>query len=242
MACQEWGRIVRCFLCRSKDVEDAPFETQPPYSRWIVCRACGSQTAMREFDPGIYPDGFSLTVTEMSGGIDKCREYVAGNAAWFDRFHEAALPRTFLDVGCGDGAMLDVMQGNGWAVHGFDIARPHFFGPHITVHPLFSRYLFPMQYSAVCCREVIEHVPFPEFLLHELHGCCQRGGLVQIQTPSPVPHFDGAIHSIGHLFVASPAMLQEMITAAHFTIVDEMHWGDTRQAGQAYLCRVEASG
>lgn len=230
---------MKCFLCRSANLEPAPFKTAPPYSTWYRCRDCGSDTADCRYNSDLYQDGLSQVIIDTNGGIEACRRQVIGNAEWFDRFARENLGRDFLDVGCGDGAMLDVMAARGWSVHGFDVCRPHYAGSHVTVAPVFNRWLFPRLYAVVNCREVIEHVPYPELLLHELHGCCLPGGLVQIQTPVPVDHFDPGVYSVGHLFVASETKLKEMMAAAHLEVLDELHWGNDRQAGQAYLCRAK---
>lgn len=227
---------MRCFLCGSKDLSPAFPAPAPPYSAWSDCGACGSQTAAAKYDRGLYPDGLSVIICD-AHGIENLRRECRGNADWFDRNRDPALVGTFLDVGCGDGAMLDVMAERGWSVHGFDVTRPHYFGPHVTVSPVFHRDLFPMRYAAVNCREVIEHVPNPHMLLDELKAACLPGGLVQVQTPQPSRSFHPGVHSAGHLFVASPGMLREMIGDAGLEILDAMLWGDDRQAGQAYLCR-----
>jgi len=125
------------------------------------------------------------------------------------------------------------MQALGWSVHGFDVVRPHYFGPHVTVAPCFSRWLFPRRYAAVLCREVLEHVPAPDLLLHELHGACVPGGLVQVQTPIPLGHAHGIPYQPAHLFLASPERLREMLYGAMLDVLDERHW----DLGQAYLCR-----
>jgi SAM-dependent methyltransferase len=226
----------RCYLCHSPNVKPVPFTTAPPYSEWVRCTSCGSDTAKRVYDPLWYGDDFSLAATAHAGGVEACRDAVKGNAAWFIK-HAGKLPRTFLDVGCGDGAMLMVMHQHGWSVHGWDVCVPHYDGPHITTSPVFHRWLFPMRYGFVNCREVIEHCPWPDLLLNEIREVCEPGGLVQVQTPVPVDTFDGGVYSVGHLFVASVDRMKLMLKNAGLTVLDELHWGGDRQAGQAYICR-----
>lgn len=225
-----------CRLCYSTDV--TPRDLPPEAGRWVRCSACGSDSNLMRYDAAPYHSEFSLVHLANIGGIEVAREQVKGNCAWFGHYADPALDRTFLDVGCADGSALDVMASLGWSVHGFDLAPPHYHGPHVTVGPVFHRHLFPIRYAAVLCREVLEHVESPDFLLHELHGACLPGGLVQVQTPCPTGAYDPGIYQSHHQFVPSPEQLRRMLAAACLDPVDSMLWGD-RQPGQAYLCRAK---
>lgn len=229
--------IPFCRLCYSVDAAPLPFSVGPQDGNWVRCAACGSDSNLARYDPAVYNEDFSLIHLANIGGIEIARDMVKGNCGWFDRFALPEVARTFLDVGCADGSALDVMAAAGWAVHGFDVARPHYYGPHVTVGPVFHRWLFPRRYGATLCREVLEHVESPEFLLHELAGATLPGGLVQVQTPAPTDHYDPGIYQSLHQFAPAPEQLRKMFNAAGLDVVDEMHWGD-RQPGQAYLCRV----
>ncbi len=231
---------VRCRLCHSTDTHPLPFRLPPSCPTWVRCRTCGSDTAEAAYEPGLYGPTMSAELVRLTGGIERCRDLVRSNCEWFATHHSPGSEQTFLDVGCGDGAALDVMQSLGWAIHGFDVTPPHYAGSHVTVAPVFHRWLFPQQYGAVLCREVLEHIESPDFLLHELHGVCVPGGLVQIQTPRPLMSAEDPntplVYCRGHLFVASPVRLREMLTGAMLDVIDERHW----PTGQAYLCRARA--
>lgn len=209
-----------------------------PFPGWRRCTACGSDTAEADYDKAYYPPDYSQLSAERCGGIEACRIECRSNAEWFD--HSPVPEKTFLDVGCGDGAMLDVMASRGWSVHGFDVNKPHYHGSHITVGFVFTRWLFPRRYGAICAREVIEHVPWPHLLLHEMHGACLPGGLVQVQTPAPSHAFNATTYALAHLFVASPQGMKLMLAQANLEILDEKHWiHATHGNGQAYLCRAK---
>ncbi len=225
--------VMRCRVCHSTDTTPLPFELPADCGVWFRCKSCGSDTADAVYNPGWYAPTQSLEMIRLTGGIERCREMVRSNCDWFGHHHQLGDERTFLDVGCGDGAGLDVMQSLGWSVHGFDVTPPHYFGPHVTVAPVFHRWLFPRRYAAVLCREVLEHVECPELLLHELHGVCLPGGMVQVQTPIPLDHYHWIPYQSQHLFLASPTGLRQMLHTAMLDVLDERHW----EIGQAYLCR-----
>lgn len=227
---------MTCRACYSADLAPVPFEVPAAAGEWFRCRACGSDTAAHGYDPGLYPDGLAAAHRANIGGAEAARLAVRSNCEWFGHHAEGIPNRDFLDVGCADGSALDVMQALGYAVHGFDVARPDYHGPHVTVGAVFSRWLFPLRYGFVLCREVLEHVEHPDVLLHELHGVACPGGLVQVQTPAPCDSYHPHVHQRGHLCVLAPARLRAMLAGAMLDVIDAREWA-AGQPGQAYLCR-----
>jgi hypothetical protein len=222
-----------CRACYSPDLAPVPFAVPPDAGEWFRCRACGSDTAARGYDGSLYTVGYMRAHAADGDDPARMREQVRSNCDWFGH-HAADLPnRDFLDVGCADGAALTVMQSLGWAVHGFEVFAPPYAGPHVTVGKVFSRWLFPLRYAAVMCREVIEHVESPDLLLHELHGAACAGGLVQVQTPRTIDRYRPETHQVAHLCVLSPARLRVMLDRAMLDVLDAREW----EIGQAYLCR-----
>jgi 2-polyprenyl-3-methyl-5-hydroxy-6-metoxy-1,4-benzoquinol methylase len=165
-------------------------------------------------------------------------EQVRSNCEWFDHYAKDLPNRDFLDIGCCEGSSLRVMAALGWAVHGFDVVEPSYYGPHVTVGPHFTKWLFPNRYAAVMAREVIEHVDSPLLFLHECHGVLCPGGLLQVQTPKPCDWFHGAVYQTAHLTIMHPQALRSLINDAMFDILDFREWGEPgEQPGQAYLCK-----
>lgn len=229
---------MNCKLCNGTDLKLLNFEIPKDAGEWFRCQMCGSDNSSLEFDPSVYGKKYIDEHIENIGGLDAGKETVRSNCDWFGHYLDGLPNRDFLDVGCCDGSVLRVMAEMGWSVHGFDIAKPPYYGPHVTVAPLFHRWLFPQRYSAVLAREVFEHVPFPDLFLHELHGVTVPRGLIQIQTPKPIEQYHPNIYQKSHMFIASTGRMRHMINLAMMDILDFREWGDsTTQAGQAYLCR-----
>jgi SAM-dependent methyltransferase len=228
----------RCRLCRSAKIGPLPFAIPASEGAWFHCHACGSDSSDNTYPDDLYSQDYEASEVAGSGGPEVRAASVRSNLDWFDRHHELGDDRTFLDVGCCDGAALRGMAALGWGVHGFDVFPPSYMGRHVTVAPVFNRWLFPRRYAAILCREVIEHVTAPDLLLHELHGAAIPGGLVQVQTPQPIDRYHPIPHQRAHLFLSSPGQLRKMLDAAMLDVLDSRLWSDSDgAAGQAYLCR-----
>jgi SAM-dependent methyltransferase len=224
---------MTCRCCHSPDTAPVPFPVPPESGRWVRCRACGSDTADNPYPAGLYSPAYEASEVAATGTPADRRDQVRSNCDWFCDHADRLPARTFLDVGCCDGAALAVMQDRGWAVHGFDVFRPSYHGPHVTVAPAFHRWLFPRRFDAALCREVLEHVESPQFLLAELHGVVVPGGLVQVQTPRPLDRHHPIPYQRQHLALASPARLRQLFRTFLFETLDAREW----ECGQAYLLR-----
>jgi 2-polyprenyl-3-methyl-5-hydroxy-6-metoxy-1,4-benzoquinol methylase len=224
---------VTCRACHSPDLAPLPFEVPAAAGVWHRCRACGSDTAAHAYDGSIYNVEYMRTHAADAHDPERMREQVLSNCTWFSHHREGVGNTDFLDVGCADGAALHVMQSLGSAVHGFETFAPPYAGPHVTVAPIFHRFLFPNRYGYVLCREVVEHVEHPDFLLHELHGVAAPGGLVQVQTQRPVGAYHRDVYQRAHLCVFSPPQLRRMLAAAMLDVIDAREW----ETGQAFLTR-----
>lgn len=228
---------MRCKLCHSADTVPLPFAVPEYEGQWVRCRACGSDSNSLDYDHSNYGPDNAARHRNQIGGAEVAREALRSNAEWFGHHHQLGDDRSFLDVGCADGSGLDVMQSLGWSVHGFDVDCPDYGpAPHLTIAPVFHRWLFPQRFAAVMARETIEHVPTPDLFLHDLHGVTRPGGLVQVQTPKPGDDYHPNVYQRTHLFLFSTKRLREMLSAAMLDVIDSREWEEI-QPGQAYLCR-----
>lgn len=222
-----------CRLCHSPDLTPLPFDVPVAAGVWLRCSACGSDTPTHGYDPAMYGPDYVAAQLASAGGLPGQAKQLSGNLDWFGHHHDARLPKDFLDVGCCEGGALYGMAERGWAVHGFDVQRSDYFGPHVTVSPFFCEWHFPRRYAAVLCREVVEHVPDPARVLIALHAVTIPGGLVQVQTPKTTGEFNVYGHQRQHLFVASAGQFRRMLGAAMLDVIEFREWSQ----GMAALCR-----
>src|ERR1700722_10294450 len=148
--------MMRCRLCNSVDIRRLPFDLPPEYPSWFRCCSCGS-------------DSSELTSASTTGFLPRPRatnhpkELAKLHCDWFTS-HKQPIDQTFLDVGCGDGTLLDVMQAAGWAVHGFEFFSVPIVRHTITIAPVFHRWLLPRRFHAVFCSGVVEWIESPDLL------------------------------------------------------------------------------
>jgi len=108
------------------------------------------------------------------------------------------------DVGCGGGLLSEALARAGAEVTGIDlgdkvigIARLHLHesGLQVDYRKQSSAELAqaePAAFDAVCCMELIEHVPDPAALVHDLAGMLKPGGRLFLSTLNRTPAAFGA--------------------------------------------------
>lgn len=109
-----------------------------------------------------------------------------------------------VDVGCGGGLLSEALARAGAQVTGIDmgdkvigIARLHLHesGLAVDYRKQSSAELAvaePQAFDAVCCMELIEHVPDPAALVHDLAAMLKPGGRVFLSTLNRTPAAFGA--------------------------------------------------
>lgn len=221
---------TRCRVCGEAGLT-------PLWEGWQRCLCCGSDTSPSEWQDVKQRYNSEYLVSHNSASFDEIEVSAQANYDLFER-HRAKCPnKSFLDLGCAEGAILRGMEKRGWAVHGFDIipeaklVSPP--GDHITVADRFAASLFPQQYAAILAREVLEHVPNWLEFLYECWHACARNGLFQVQTPRPTAERNPIGYQTAHLFLIAPASLRFWLERIGFDVLDYLLW----DGGQCFICR-----
>ena len=104
-------------------------------------------------------------------------------------------PGRLLDVGCGNGAFLQMAQAAGWSVQGIDfdplaVAEARRQGLAVDLCGIDQLAAQAQTYDWITCSHVLEHVHDPQHLFHSMHRLLRSGGTLWLQTPN--------LNSIGH--------------------------------------------
>lgn len=111
----------------------------------------------------------------------------AGHAVRFLPYHAGG---KLLDVGCGNGAFLDLMRRLGWEVEGIEpdsaaaaIAAGR--DLRVCVADVVNAELPDSFFDAITLTHVAEHLPFPATAFDVLAGALKRGGTIVSISPNP---------------------------------------------------------
>jgi 2-polyprenyl-3-methyl-5-hydroxy-6-metoxy-1,4-benzoquinol methylase len=149
-------------------------------------------------------------------------------------FPSKARPRV-LDVGCGDGRLLEQDLRAGWEGVGIDfsqraVARGKERGLDVRLGALDEVSLPSESFDLVRLSHVIEHVPDPRDLLRRSYELLRPGGRVHVVTPnfaSPLARLAGRywydLDPPRHLVLFTPRVLRDAAEGVGFIVEKEAH-------------------
>ncbi len=154
-----------------------------------------------------------------------------------EAFFTSVSGKTFLDIGCATGKLLEVMQHLGFTVQGVEIcAESARYGINTRQVPIF---IGPLEqaafkddaFSFIHFSHLVEHVPDPYRFLCEVKRMLAPEGFVIITTPN----IDGLQARLfrsdwrsaipDHLFLFSKKTLTRLLARAGFTVHRTITWG-----------------
>jgi 2-polyprenyl-3-methyl-5-hydroxy-6-metoxy-1,4-benzoquinol methylase len=109
--------------------------------------------------------------------------------ASLERLHPAPRGRRLLDIGCGEGQLVDAALRVGFDARGIDVAEPAIdicrsFGLPCATEDLYSPELDAERFDVITLVETIEHVPDPVRMLRRARELLVDGGVVWLTTPN----------------------------------------------------------
>jgi SAM-dependent methyltransferase len=135
-----------------------------------------------------------------------------------------------LEVGCGSGAVLEILRDAGWQAEGVDFdpaaaATARRRGLTVHVGSLDAQNLPAGRFDAIVMRHVIEHIHDPRGLLRECRRLLRSDGTLALLTPNA----DGLGHRTfrsdafyvdppRHLHLFNPRNLRRMVEEAGFSV------------------------
>lgn len=228
------GETVACNLCGIPDADSVAAGGAFPMVR---CRGCGL----------VYLNPRPTVDALLSLYVDYHTRHGRDGAAWdrlMDRvFREAAEllckaahgpgPRRLLDVGCGFGGFVAVMQRRGWEVEGLDpspmaVAAAEAMGRPVRLGTLDALRDEHRDYDAVTMFYVLEHLPDPMEALRRVWSLLGPGKTLLLRVPHTTPivrllaplGVGGSLYDRPfHLYDFSPAVLRRMLQRVGFEAI-----------------------
>ncbi|GLI39398.1 methyltransferase domain-containing protein [Geobacter hydrogenophilus] len=108
----------------------------------------------------------------------------------FSVMYLPAKPRgRLLEIGCGNGQMLNFMGALGWEIEGIDfdpaaVENARHKGLRVALGSLEEQRYRDREFDAIIMSHVIEHVADPKCLLVECHRILKPGGVLSMVTPN----------------------------------------------------------
>lgn len=144
------------------------------------------------------------------GGTGEAQRNAVHNPTRLERILEINQTPRVLDYGCGSGLLVDFLNTQGVATHGYDKYNPEY----ITTIP-------KNFYDVVTMVEVVEHLCEPYSELDEVFSCLTPGGAVMIETSFTdfVNDDDDYINpDIGHSTIFSHKGLDDLMAEKGFKV------------------------
>ena len=153
------------------------------------------------------------------------------------------LGKSFLDIGCATGALVEYMKNEGWDSKGVELCEQAAdFGSKTRNIDIFSgtveqAFYDDNQFDVIHCSHLIEHLNNPALYLDEVVRILKPGGLFLCTTPNSdgfqAKLFGSKWRSAiaDHMFLFSRKNLQRLMKSRNFTIEKVRTWGGL---GQGY--------
>ncbi len=183
------SQLTKCPLCNSEDIY---FYFQD--FRSIDIFRCGtcliqfmnpqySDTYLNEFYTNYIDD--SNIYTRMKSTGRQYKDYLA-----IAEKYVATNSRNFLDIGCGDGLLLDTASKCDWDVEGYDVDQETVervkkrIGVSVQSGDFFDLEWQHNHYDLVTMHQVLEHLKNPRSYLEQVHNMLRNKGLLFIASPN----------------------------------------------------------
>jgi SAM-dependent methyltransferase len=232
LAQRTWTEHVACVLCGTDDGRGV---AESRGFRFVRCRGCGlvylTPRPPAEVLRALYADYHARDGGSEAGWERLMRAVFRESAERLCREAPAGGRRRLLDVGCGYGSFLPVMEARGWDVEGLDVspavvATAVRRGRRVRLATLDQLDAAPGSYDAITMFYVLEHLPDPLRTLERARELLTPGGILLLRVPhtTPIVRLLGPFGLGGrlydppfHLYDFSPAVVRRLLQRAGFT-------------------------
>ena len=156
---------------------------------------------------------------------------------------ELDFPRKVLEIGCGEGKVLEVLKDRGWDVLGLDISERivktcQEAGLKVIAGSIEETSLSDNSFDLVGMFHLIEHLIEPLKALRKVFKILKKNGRLIIEMPFLTNEQDFLLDckDLYHLFFFTEKSLQRMLNIAGFTYVDKLIYDDVFNPPRRNVC------
>lgn len=236
LAQQELDHQTVSCVCGTTESPQEVFRT--PMRRYVRCPTCAlvylsprpMATAVEDYYRESYDDRYGLA----EAGPERLPVF---RSVFRHLSARCRVPGKILDIGCGDGAFLELCRVNGWTCTGLELSKK---AAERATRRGFR--LLPMgwieegphggaqqeRYDAITLINVLETVTDPSSMLRRVRASLMPGGIMMIRVSNgafhlavrrPVRWIGARYQQAFHLFVYSPMALSQLVRDAGFRIL-----------------------
>jgi 2-polyprenyl-3-methyl-5-hydroxy-6-metoxy-1,4-benzoquinol methylase len=231
-----------CVLCPQGTEANVHIRTHSggfPFS-YLKCRGCGlvflsprpdGKEALQFYEQDYYGEN----PQKFRSGLEALRLFFAWNRMRRVRKFFPSSGKA-LDIGCGEGTFLRLLQKEGWECQGTELtaesaSRASRLGISVSVGQPDEKRFPPHSFDLITLWQVLEHLPEPMKTLRIATHLLKKGGILAISTPN----IDSLQAEVGrdqwfhldpprHLYLYSPRTLEQMIGPLGFSLLKLHHF------------------
>ena len=198
--------------------------------RMVRCRKCGLVRSDPAADQTSLAELYGRSTFDYAAEVPNLRRTYGRYLA---RAKSHGTSRSLLEVGCGNGFMLEEALAQGYEdVRGVEPSRDAISSAAPSVRDrivpdIMRRGLFQDgEFDTACMFQVFDHLPQPAALLDELHSVLSRGGIVLLfnhnveSTSARILRERSPIIDIEHCYLYSPATIGELMKRHGFDVLE----------------------
>lgn len=188
--CQAW-HVGSCHVCASQSYEPVA-GVDGDRLRVDRCRVCGFaylSTWKQSLEESAQLYDYYEHLDESDLATRHTPENRARQVKLLEELASFSRGRKLLDVGCGDGQLLQTATDLGWEALGIDLSRAAIRlserrGLSASATDFFDAALDGRRFDAIVMSELLEHVPSPQRFLQRAEELLESGGVLYLTTPN----------------------------------------------------------
>jgi SAM-dependent methyltransferase len=177
----------RCRACNSGDLYFYYGEGNNQQYKYYKCPVCG--LVNYDLSLGLDQEQYAEEYIDPRDSQNKVNRYQRQTCEFISRhIYE---PGTVLEIGCGNGGLLDCLRTSGWGVKGLELSPllANSIKEKLNIDVELENFMdySPTQenlYDLVILRHVFEHLPNPILVLNKLSTLVKEGGYIEMEFPN----------------------------------------------------------